>query len=451
MLDESIGKQRTFVLIQMLAAKPPIAIRTRLRLLVVAIQLALYAIVPALAPDLPPIWQQIFLSFLFIVGPLAVASLGYMPLGAALVWAIVFGGVAVAVPQGLHQSFERPSGLDNISSSFGHIVEMAVLLFACHSFVVAGASDRRWIANYSTYVRVSWTLAAQILLVVLSAFALVSGVSTLAGWIGPESTIAVVNWIVFPALCLIVLTVFELSERRPQAIGAVRTFLMSTLSWSLLPAVVGGAFALVQAGLQSNEFWSGSDMPAMLPLSVGCLLLFFNARFRDGQPERLRLMTAIRLSAVCLLLAVVLLYGLALVAQYARSRWTPDVVQGTAIFAVMACYGVGYAIAAVSSGAAMRSVPEINIAAALLGIALTFALSTPLLNPTRLAVAYQIARLESGEVAPEKFDYELLALYAAPYGRPALERLIEERGGPDADEIARRARAALRAPAKGGR
>lgn len=442
----------------MLAAKPPITIRTRLRLLVVATQLALYAIVPALAPDLPPIWQQIFLSFLFIVGPLAVASLGYMPLGAALVWAIVFGGVTVAVPQGLHQSFERPSGLDNISSSLGHIVEMAVLLFACHSFVVAGASDRRWIANYSTYVRVSWTLAAQILLVVLSAVVLVSGVSTLTGWMGPETeiagrqdTISVVNWIVFPALCVIVLTVFELSERRPEAIGAVRTFLMSTLSWSLLPAVVGGAFALVQAGLQSNEFWSGSDVPAMLPLSVGCLLLFFNARFRDGQPERLRLMTAIRLSAVCLLLAVVLLYGLALVAQYARSRWTPDVVQGAAIFAVMACYGVGYAIAAVSSGAAMRSVPEINVAAALLGIALTFALSTPLLNPTRLAVAYQIARLESGEVAPEKFDYELLALHAAPYGRPALERLIKERGGSDADEVSRRARAALRAPAKGGR
>jgi hypothetical protein len=180
------------------------------------------------------------------------------------------------------------------------------------------------------------------------------------------------------------------------------------------------------------------------------LILVINAQFQGGgsQADRFRLLVISRLAAIGLLFIVVLLYALHLATRYIDYRWTPGLVQGAAVLAVLGCYGVGYAETAISSGKAMRRLPVINVVAALLGIALTIAAATPLCSPTRLAVAYQIARLQSGEIAPDKFDYELLAFYAAPYGRPALERLIEKRDGPTADDVARRAQEALHADPK---
>jgi hypothetical protein len=71
------------------------------------------------------------------------------------------------------------------------------------------------------------------------------------------------------------------------------------------------------------------------------------------------------------------------------------------------------------------------------------ALNTPIADPLRISVASQVARLESGQIAPDKFDYRFLRLYAGRFGYEALATMSKKQDGPGATVIATRARQAL--------
>lgn len=81
--------------------------------------------------------------------------------------------------------------------------------------------------------------------------------------------------------------------------------------------------------------------------------------------------------------------------------------------------------------------------AAFVAVGLLIALSSPVADPARLSVADQVARLETGEIAADKFDYSMLASKGVHYGFAALQRLKAKRDGPDASCIAARADEAL--------
>jgi hypothetical protein len=63
------------------------------------------------------------------------------------------------------------------------------------------------------------------------------------------------------------------------------------------------------------------------------------------------------------------------------------------------------------------------------------ALFSPLLDPARLSVDSQMARLASGQVAPEKFDFGYLRFGETRYGSEALARLHTQTSGPQAAAI----------------
>jgi hypothetical protein len=101
-------------------------------------------------------------------------------------------------------------------------------------------------------------------------------------------------------------------------------------------------------------------------------------------------------------------------------------------------YSVVKSPAAVRPGAWMKALEATNIAMAFVVVAVLVALFTPLADPRRLSVNDQVARLESGKVKVEAFDYEFLRFGAGRYGKDALGRL---KASPNA-EIAKRAKAA---------
>ena len=92
---------------------------------------------------------------------------------------------------------------------------------------------------------------------------------------------------------------------------------------------------------------------------------------------------------------------------------------------VAAAYAVGYAIAAVWSKVWFKPVERWNFAVSLLVLAVIAALFSPLVDPMCISVASQLARLESGKVAPEKFDFWYLRHDGGRFGKAALERLAK--------------------------
>jgi hypothetical protein len=83
----------------------------------------------------------------------------------------------------------------------------------------------------------------------------------------------------------------------------------------------------------------------------------------------------------------------------------------------------GYAVAALSPGRALARIELCNVGAVILGVLVVLALFTPLLDPARISVASQVARLHAGQVTPEQFDFAYLRFAGGRYGAEALATL----------------------------
>jgi hypothetical protein len=92
----------------------------------------------------------------------------------------------------------------------------------------------------------------------------------------------------------------------------------------------------------------------------------------------------------------------------------------------------------------LKPLEPTNIATAFLALAVIIALFTPIADPARIAVGDQLGRLESGRVAPDKFDFAFLRFRAARYGVEALRRLKAGTTGPNVAVIAQKAGDELR-------
>src|SRR5262249_42906326 len=134
-------------------------------------------------------------------------------------------------------------------------------------------------------------------------------------------------------------------------------------------------------------------------------------------------------------------YGLTLrVEQYG---WAPQRIIASACIAVAACYALGYVLAAARPRAFLATLETTNIVAAFIILAAILALLTPIADPARISVADQVARLESGRTAPERFDFAFLRFGSGRYGNEALERLKRKQDGPNAARISQMANEAL--------
>ena len=77
-----------------------------------------------------------------------------------------------------------------------------------------------------------------------------------------------------------------------------------------------------------------------------------------------------------------------------------------------------------------KAVIKANPPVALFGLALGIILLSPLLSPTRLSTNNQVERLLTGQVSPEKFDYNLLKYNLGKDGQQALKALADNKSHP---------------------
>jgi hypothetical protein len=311
-----------------------------------------------------------------------------------------------------------------------------VALFIGHHLVLPADMERRWIAAFPTYFDTAWKAGVQlalsigftgafwVLLFLGSALFKVIGLDFLDELIGKD-------WFFIPVTTLVFAVAVHLTDVRDGLIRGVRSVVLMLLSWLLLLMTVlaaGFLAALPFTGLQG--LWDTGSATALVLAAAAALIVLINTAYQDGRADNLPptvLRAAVRVAAVLLTpLVVIAFWGLALrIGQYGL---TPDRIIAAACAVVGAAYAAGYGWAALSpfwrrDAGWMRPLERTNVWTAVLEIAVILALFSPLADPARLSVADQVARLERGATAPDKFDYRFLRFESGKAGQAALDRL----------------------------
>lgn len=329
----------------------------------------------------------------------------------------------------------------------------AAALFIAHHLIVPADRARRWVADFSDYFDTAWKAGVQlalsigftgafwILLFLGSALFQVIGLEFLSDLIGEA-------WFSIPLTCLAFALAVQLTDVRDGLIRGVRTVALVLLSWLLLVITVlvaGFLAALPFTGL--TGLWETGSATALVLASAAALIILINTAYQDGRPDNLpplALRIAARIAAVLLVpLIGIAFWGLAL--RIGQHGLTPDRIVAAACAVVGVIYAGGYAFAALAPfwrrQPWMQPLERTNVVAAVLSVALIVALFSPLLDPARLSVADQTARLQRGTVKPAEFDYAFLQFESGRAGQAALARLAASSN----PEIARRAKEAQKA------
>lgn len=332
------------------------------------------------------------------------------------------------------------------------LVHLIAGLFIAHTLVAAANLEQRRIASYPSYFDAAWKLAVQL---VFSA-----------GFVGAVWLILQLGSALFKLIKLdfieqlmthawfnIPVTVFafacavHITDVRPAIVRGIRGLILLLMAW-LLPIVtiLAGGFLVSLPFTGLAPLWATRHAGAVLLGAAALLIIMINAAWQNGetlQAVAAPLRWSARLAAL-LLAPLVAIAGWALHLRVADYGWTDDRVVAAACILVAACYALGYLATAVRS-AALAQLGRVNVATAFVVLAVMLALFSPLLDPARVSVASQVARLQSGAVRADKFDFTYLRFHGARYGNDALARLSATSAGDQAAAIRAGAASALAA------
>ncbi len=315
-----------------------------------------------------------------------------------------------------------------------------IVIFIVHEFLQAAYVDRRPIADFETYFDFAWRhgFQAALALVFVGAFWAVVSLGAWLFWI------IGVHW-VFDTIFseefgwISSATAFALGVHLTDAQSGLtrgaREIGLTLLSWlALLMTGILSAFlvTLMFTGLQ--PLWDTKNATVLLLNAGAVMILLINAAFQAGKPPDSALMRQVVRFSALPLAGVVVLAALGLWLRVNQYGLTPARVLAGAELLVVGLHAAGYLAAAVKPGPWMALVKPVNITGAAVVAALLVALMTPIADPARLSVSNQIARLDSGRVAPEDFDFGFLASdRSRHWGQTALAKL-KARSGSERDE-----------------
>jgi hypothetical protein len=205
----------------------------------------------------------------------------------------------------------------------------------------------------------------------------------------------------------------------------VVTTVLSVLAPVLAAGLVLFVLALPFTGLQPLWDKTSATTPILLIAIIGAFLLA-NAVVGNA-PEEEAKGKAVRLSAMALAAVMAPLALVAAISTWLRIEqygFTPErlwaIVFVTVVLAVSFTYA--WTVARGRLGWSARVRPA-NVRLALGISAFALLLATPIVNFGAISTRDQVARLQSGKVKPEEFDWAALRFDFGPSGRAALERI----------------------------
>jgi hypothetical protein len=397
----------------------------------------------------PATVPQLFapLSLVIVLVPiLLVAALGHLPRRSLLLWALA--AAALLAVLGWYDAWRiadlplpqpkvyKPA--QSVTPTAPLLIFAIVGLFISHALVLAAARDGRRVAHHATYFDVAWKLGVQ-----LGFSALFVGVTWLVLQLGAAlfelvkldflTRLTRKPWFAIPVTTFAFACAMQLTDVRPAIVRGIRGLALTLMSW-LLPVAV----LLVAGFLASLPFtglaplWATRHAASVLLTSAALFVGLINAAWQDGDaasaPARV-----VRLGAhvaAVLLLPIVVLAVYALALRVADYGWTVERVQAAACMLIAGCYALGYAWSATRRGW-LPTLDRVNIATAFVILGVIVLVFSPLADPARIAVHSQLARLENGRTAVQRFDFVFLRFDGARFGRAALDRLDAQAAGPD--------------------
>ncbi|KPC54238.1 DUF4153 domain-containing protein [Amantichitinum ursilacus] len=390
-----------------------------------------------------------------------ISSLGHLPRRVLAPWVGITALILIGA--GCYAVWRSPCALEvtTVCSQHTHyptpwLVGLLIgVFYVGHSMVLAGARDQRWVAAYPSYFEMAWKLAIQILF--SAGFTLVLW-GTL--WLGAElfalvgsallQQVLSKGWVIFPLTALAFACGMELTDVRPGIIRGIRTLGLSLLSW-LLPVatVLIAAFLLCLPAFGVDALWHTRHATQLLLVAALLLIVLLNAAFQNGvvYPELARIVRGSARLAAGLLAPVIALALYALHLRINQYGWTVERVGVAAALLVLSSYAAGYLWATAQRGPWQSRLARVNIVCALITVTTWLALLSPLVDPVRIEVDSQMARLAAGQVSAEAFDVNSLRFEGGRFGDAALRQLV--RSTPNAD-LRRRASLALQSHSRYG-
>lgn len=183
--------------------------------------------------------------------------------------------------------------------------------------------------------------------------------------------------------------------------------------------------ALPFTGLQPLWDATKSTTPILLGCTLGALLLV-NAVIGNGADDVPR-NRVLRWAAMILAIVIFPLAGIAAIAtglRIGQYGFTPERLWALTFVLLASVVAVAYLVSVIRGRADWaEKVRPANLNLAIITCAAALLLATPILSFNTISTRDQVARLESGRVSPEKFDWRALAFDFGEPGRRELERL----------------------------
>lgn len=374
------------------------------------------------------IWRQVSFAVIGLGAFVLWAGLGAMRRLSLAVWAgisaIVIGYIAYhSVTMG------DARGVGYLGSAITILI--FPFLFITHELVSSGDQAGKIIAPYETYFDEAWKRGVQLILSLIFT-QLFLGIlylgAALLGFIGIDwlKDLLAEKYFMVPAMGMAMASAVHLGDVQPKLLSNFRNLVLSIFAW-LLPLIVlvGGIFVVSLTFTGLAPLWNTKAATATLLAGCVIFVLLINAAYGQGDTTHkinIALKISIRIATVILaIFAVLAAYSLGLrINQYG---FTPDRVFALIGVVIAVCYGIAYLGANLGHGAFMENIERANIGLAFVKAAVFLAVLTPIGDPSRLSVNSQVARLVSGKITVDEFDWRLLRFDTGKYGSNALARL----------------------------
>lgn len=321
--------------------------------------------------------------------------------GAGEGWQLASALLALAIAVPLFQA-SRDAGRWNLDYQLvhGHILTNIVLWFVAWAFVVI------------TYL---------LLLLLSELFELIR--------ITVLSELLRQKWFPWLAIGGTLGAAIGLLRDRDGIVGTLQRVATAVLSF-LAPILAAGLVIFVAAlpftGLEPLWEQTRATTPILLVCILGAVVLI-NAVIGSGAQDdearpRIVRWAAAALAAIVLPLAIVAAVSTG--KRIAQHGFTPDRLWATVFIAITVAGAAGYLFALIRGRAGWPDLLRTwNLRIAIgIGLVALF-LSLPILSFGAISTRDQVARLQSGRIAPDRFDWAALRFDFGPSGRRALERL----------------------------
>lgn len=314
-------------------------------------------------------------------------------------------------------------------------VSLAIAWFIALPYLQCRIEHRRWCAPYQALFEHGWqnalTLALTGVFVAIcwGVLGLCAVLFKLIG-IGMFAELFVQPGFAWPVSGLMAGLGLLVGRTQQKPVQIARQVLFAIFK-GLLPllALVAVLFVLSLPFTGLEALWRTRAATLILMCVIALLVLFVNAVFQDGSGEP-PYPRALRRVVDAALLSLPIYAGLGLYAlglRIVQYGWTGDRFWALLASVLLAAYACGYAWAALRPRRGwLHGIARVNVIVSLIALALAVAANSLLLDPHRLSVGDQLARLRDGRATVVDFDLKHLRFYSGRRGYQALLALRRE-------------------------